>query len=121
MRYTHYDETIKRWVVKSEEKADGETIGFCVKQEPKEISGINGDVVRLPLASVLVYGEAIDRLAELENAADVVEVVRCKDCKDYRQNPYNKEGEELLCMCWGDWIPTEPDDFCSHGERKEQE
>lgn len=51
-------------------------------------------------------------------AADVAEVVRCKDCKHYKQNPWNKE-TELLCQCYSDWNATEPDDFCSYGERKE--
>ena len=50
--------------------------------------------------------------------ADVVEVVRCKDCKDYRQNPYSPE-EDMMCMCWCDWLPTDPDDFCSYGVRRE--
>lgn len=49
---------------------------------------------------------------------EIVPVVRCKDCRDYKPNPYS-EGNEKLCMCWGDWIPTEPDDFCSYAERKE--
>lgn len=48
---------------------------------------------------------------------EIVPVVRCKDCKNYNQNPYSKE-DEKWCMCWSDWIPTEPDDFCSYGERK---
>lgn len=49
-------------------------------------------------------------------AGELVYVVRCKDCRDYKPNPYS-EGNEKLCMCWADWIPTEPDDFCSYGER----
>lgn len=49
--------------------------------------------------------------------ADVVEVVRCKDCKRYKKTPY---GDEMLCQCWADWLPTGQDDFCSCGERKEQ-
>lgn len=46
------------------------------------------------------------------------EIVRCKDCKNYGENPYG-EKDEMFCKCWTDWIPTEPDDFCSYGERKE--
>lgn len=48
---------------------------------------------------------------------DAVEVVRCKDCKHYRQNCWGGE-DDMWCMCWSDWIPTEPDDYCSNGERK---
>ena len=50
-------------------------------------------------------------------AADVVEVVRCKDCKYYRQNEYSSD-KDMMCMCWCDWLPTDPDDFCSYGKRK---
>lgn len=52
-----------------------------------------------------------------KNKADFVEVVRCKDCKYYRQNEYSPD-EDMMCMCWCDWLPTDPDDFCSYGERK---
>ena len=57
-------------------------------------------------------------IVKMQTAADVVEVVRCKDCKDYRQNPYSPE-EDMMCMCWCDWLPTDPDDFCSYGIKKE--
>jgi len=62
-----------------------------------------------------------DEIAQYLIDRGVVVPVMCKDCKDYRQNPYNQKEEELLCMCYCDWIATEPDDFCSHGERKERE
>lgn len=39
--------------------------------------------------------------------ADAVKVVRCKDCKTY-------DGD--FCFVWGGG--TDPDDFCSRGERK---
>ena len=42
--------------------------------------------------------------------ADVVEVVRCKDCRW-------KQGAE--CVRFADVRPF-PDDFCSRGERKEE-
>lgn len=56
-------------------------------------------------------------IVKMQTTADVVEVVRCKDCKDYRQNPYSPE-EDMMCMCWCDWLPTDPDDFCSYGVRR---
>ena len=67
------------------------------------------------------YKAAIDDMTQAIKDAptiDAVPVVRCKDCRDYKPNPYS-EGNEKLCMCWADWIPTEPDDFCSYGERKD--
>lgn len=50
--------------------------------------------------------------------ADVVEVVRCKDCKYYTMNT------ELLgnvCNRLFTVFPMKPDDFCSYGERKNGE
>ena len=51
-----------------------------------------------------------DGLCYIEDApaADVVEVVRCKDCKHWDFGDCYRQ--EL----------TRPDDFCSYGERKEQ-
>lgn len=54
---------------------------------------------------------------------DAVEVIRCKDCKHYRNHPNG------LCFLWtepydnakgykGDIHCVEPDDYCSFGERK---
>ena len=50
-------------------------------------------------------------------AADVVEVVRCKDCKHYYVDEYY--GATTCDRCCID----EPDssDFCSYGERKDGE
>ena len=56
---------------------------------------------------------------EFAPAADVVEVVRCKGCKYYKPNPYG-EDDEKMCQCWADWLPTQGDDFCSYGERKNE-
>ena len=53
-----------------------------------------------------------------------VEVVRCKDCKYYCQDKING----VICRhpaldfdteCFDHWINTNPDDFCSYGNRKE--
>lgn len=40
------------------------------------------------------------------------EVVRCKDCKGYN-------AERLACV--NDYGTWQPDDFCSYGERSEDE
>ena len=68
--------------------------------------------------------EVLRRIKELSTkistipAADVVEVVRCKDCKKCV-----KKGNFMYCEehsdGWGDnLIYVEEDDFCSYGERK---
>ena len=49
---------------------------------------------------------------------DAVPVVRCKDCKHWK---FAQHINDNLCHRFdGDpWIPTEPNDFCSYGVRKE--
>lgn len=52
-------------------------------------------------------------------AADVVEVVRCKDCKDFRPwGGQSKLGDCMVYVCDGeDPFTMEETDFCSDGER----
>ena len=59
------------------------------------------------------------KFEEYHKQGDVVTVVRCKDCKDYKQNEHCPD-DEMVCKCWADWLYTDPDDFCSYGERKEK-
>jgi hypothetical protein len=63
------------------------------------------------------YRPAYDKLKK----ADVVAVVRCKDCKHW----YDEE--EVCLKIYSDgsvspyaWQTREPNDFCSYGERKEE-
>lgn len=50
-------------------------------------------------------------------AADVVEVVRCKDCMYYHSISKQKYCTKHI-DCWGEGeIYTDEDDFCSYGER----
>lgn len=53
-----------------------------------------------------MYDKPFDYLAEIDYqpTADVVEVIRCKDCKEYK-----------YCFL----LPND-DDYCSKGERKEE-
>lgn len=55
--------------------------------------------------------EVVDEMMG-EPAADVVEVVRCKDCKYLNA--------EYKCVNWrGLYDYTKADDFCSYGERRD--
>lgn len=54
-------------------------------------------------------------LIDAQPTADVVEVVRCKDCIYYRE--IESCGGEM-CTNWVDWLPTSPNDFCSQGDRR---
>lgn len=65
---------------------------------------------------------------DFKNKADVVEVVRCKDCKHYEANGFvYEEGcgrcdhprQQWEVECYDQWVETRPNDFCSYGERRE--
>ena len=56
----------------------------------------------------------------LEETADAVEVVRCKDCKWYEANCetcvlHSDDGDTYDFGCD---VNMKPDDFCSYGERR---
>lgn len=53
---------------------------------------------------------------EAQPAADVAEVVRCKDCKHL--NPMGSGGYR---KCLRDNLWKDTDDFCSRGERKKED
>lgn len=59
-----------------------------------------------------MYADKIFELEEQEE--DIVEVVRCKDCKHW-----NKETELTYCNK-KDWMGTDANDYCSFGERREE-
>ena len=68
-----------------------------------------------------------ERLISSAPAADVVEVVRCKDCVCWVGNEYwANRASHGKCYCpdvkisMGAVLFTKPDDYCSHGERKEE-
>ena len=58
-------------------------------------------------------------------AADVVEVVRCRECKHYREF-HTKKHRQIMRLCYRMGkhdmeYSVKPDDFCSYGQRKEAE
>lgn len=55
-------------------------------------------------------------------AADVAPVVRCRECKHYKEHR-TKKYDNLICRCtrMGKYdmdYPVKPDDFCSYGEKQ---
>ena len=50
-------------------------------------------------------------------AADVAEVVRCKDCEHLVNTTINANG---FLICDISDMEIAPDDFCSYGERREE-
>ena len=59
----------------------------------------------------------VNRALDDSPTVDAVPVVRCRECKHWK---FAQHINDNLCHRFdGDpWIPTEPNDFCSYGERK---
>ena len=64
------------------------------------------------------------RCVEEATAVDVVEVVRCKDCKHINLNDESCEQcddiHEECGVCMYSWNCVSFDDFCSYGERRSE-
>lgn len=65
---------------------------------------------------------ALDLILKIPSA-DVVEIVRCKDCKYYREEPSQHVDDAVVVWCDAGHYPTSkvmPDDwFCAGGQRRE--
>lgn len=62
---------------------------------------------------------AFQHWVEIQPAADVVPVVRCKDCKYWQDNNNGYPHQECR---WSNYETPDPDDYCSYGEmRKDRE
>ena len=69
------------------------------------------------------YDSGVKVLEWIEQAptVDAVPVVRCKDCKHYRPQKKSAHWENRTNYCNRIvTIKTQPYDFCSHGERKNE-
>ncbi len=73
---------------------------------------VTADFDDLGIAKVTI--QAMDALFDIFNSSDVVEVVRCKDCRYW-----NHETDLTYCSKKA-WLGTDAEDYCSFGERKEQ-
>ncbi len=74
MRYTRYNDELGRYVVPCLYKENGEQIRFYFKTEAEETLKQNGRTLLTPQIEI-VFGEVIDRLAQLENSEEL-EMVR---------------------------------------------
>lgn len=57
-------------------------------------------------------------MALIDNTDDVVEVVRCKDCKYYHKE-WNGSQTHYYKDYWCEWVEPDENNFCSYGERAE--
>ena len=62
----------------------------------------------------------IQMLINATESADVVEVVRCKDCK-HHEELLNNNDENVLCWVHDIDVIVDGNGYCSYGERKDQE
>lgn len=89
--------------------------GYVYKQTA--IDEINKALDRETLLNSFVRKIAVEAVKKLPTA-DVVEVVRCKDCK-YCDTGIDEDGNHFLkCLGWV-YGGTKEDDYCSHGVRKD--
>ena len=66
-----------------------------------------------------VVGQTMKRYIKRVPVADVVEVVRCKDCVDYKcDTPYCQKHSKGYCD--RDGAIKQREHYCAYGERKDQ-
>ena len=84
-----------------------------IRNTIKKYSDDKSEVNKITASIFQIFAKEFESIPA---AADVVEVVRCKDCKysgtiscpTFNDNPNGK-----------DWQALENDEYCSYGERKE--
>ena len=74
------------------------------------------------------YGKVADKLIEKGFAIPYVKCEECayykRGCVDSRGKTYNRCEHPALSYdveCYDMWLETEPDDYCSYGERRSEE
>ena len=70
------------------------------------------EFMELADTSIEFDGEGVANAIANAPTVDAVEVVRCKDCKAYDKESYYCEAMGFTC---------EANDFCSYGERKDND
>lgn len=80
---------------------------------------VTADFNELGHATITI--QAMDALFDILNSSDVVEVVRCRDCKFYTFKPQQTSRTTSVRRCnRSAIICTKPDDYCSFGERTDK-
>jgi hypothetical protein len=79
------------------------------------------ELIRYAEVELRMQGDLFRRAVESCPTADVVEVVRCRDCKYGETSTCPITGVELFICRHGHLNrAVEKDHFCSYGERREQ-
>ena len=88
---------------------------------------IDADVMKKNLEENYVFIGFADLLNDIievidtQPTADVVEVVRCKDCKHYEWADNRAFGMPTKYCSWTGFEDVDDNDFCSRGERREDD
>ena len=86
---------------------------YIDREQAKEQILVNARIIQKPH---LLSTEDTLYILDCLPTADVVEVVRCKECIYWNKRTVNNKGF-IICSASGMEIHTE--DFCSYGERKD--
>ncbi len=103
-------------------------IDLCTKilrEEILDIKNFENSMYRKGKRDGLILAKAILLDRERIPTVDVAEIVRCKDCKYFLDK--QRKNHQGICMCGekdtsyaAEFYPY-ADDFCSYGERKDEE
>lgn len=114
--YCHHDSVTTESRQEYIKRAEATSIPVISKEHRKYFNSLDD-------AYETGWNEAL-ACANMIPSADVVEVVRCKDCRHFQQNVWGKvNGIEIIvghemCDFWGDGCKTKEEGYCSYGERK---
>lgn len=86
----------------------------------KEIISGNSYILRDSINSMNfgMFWDGIEQAIDESPTIDAVPVVRCKDCKCWMEWTNNTGNCSRFAL---NWIGTDADDFCSFGERKDND
>ena len=80
----------------------------------------NGEISAEDAADIAVRATKSSVVDSVEDLPSVQpEIIRCRDCKYWREHKYAKETKRYIPFCGFNAIYTKADDFCSRAERKE--
>ena len=65
--------------------------------------------------------DAYNLICQLPAVQPQPEIIRCKDCKYWREHKYAKETKRYIPFCGFNAINTKADDYCSFAERRTDE
>ena len=88
---------------------------YIDRQAAIDALGMAIDVDDFRTATGLIHEATVNKVLDCIPAADVVPVVRCRNCKHW-------DNGNLSFECpwdYGRYGSSDEDDFCSYGERKE--